>query len=165
MNWIWCGRKRSPDMLRYYPDICPEEQKQTTKFLSQDRLSTELRVENWSPDYEAELLSIRLMFSVTHCTFMKVPTTAYFLDKGRAIAQAVSSRLPTAAARVQTRVWSCGRFCDGQKWRWGRFSPRTSVSPADLHSICFYTIIFTITRGWHNRPVVAAVPITSQTRI
>jgi hypothetical protein len=28
--------------------------------------------------------------------------------KGRAIAQAVSRRLPTAAALVQTRVWSCG---------------------------------------------------------
>jgi hypothetical protein len=27
---------------------------------------------------------------------------------GRAIAQAVSRRLPTAAARVQPRVWSCG---------------------------------------------------------
>jgi hypothetical protein len=27
---------------------------------------------------------------------------------GRAIAQAVSRRLPTAAVRVQTRVWSCG---------------------------------------------------------
>jgi hypothetical protein len=27
---------------------------------------------------------------------------------GRAIAQVVSRRLPTAAARVQTRVWSCG---------------------------------------------------------
>jgi hypothetical protein len=32
---------------------------------------------------------------------------------GRAIAQAVSRRLPTAAARVQTRVWSCGIL-------WGR---------------------------------------------
>jgi hypothetical protein len=30
-----------------------------------------------------------------------------FLE-GRAIAQAVSQLLPTAAARVQTRVWSCG---------------------------------------------------------
>jgi hypothetical protein len=56
-------------------------------------------------------------------------------------------------------------FCDGQKWRWGRFSPRTSVSLANLHSICFSTIIFTITRGWHNRPGVAAVPTASQTRI
>jgi hypothetical protein len=27
---------------------------------------------------------------------------------GCATAQAVSLRLPTAAARVQTRVWSCG---------------------------------------------------------
>jgi hypothetical protein len=56
-------------------------------------------------------------------------------------------------------------FCGGQKWRWGRFSPRTSVSPANLHSICFSTIIFTITRGWHIRPGVAAVPIASHTRI
>jgi hypothetical protein len=57
------------------------------------------------------------------------------------------------------------RFCNGQKWRWGTFSPRTSVSPVNLHSICVSTIIFTITRGLHNRPGVAAVPIASQTRI
>jgi hypothetical protein len=50
-------------------------------------------------------------------------------------------------------------FCDGQKWRWGMFSPRTSVCPANLHSICFSTIIFTITWGWHNRPGVARMPI------
>jgi hypothetical protein len=56
-------------------------------------------------------------------------------------------------------------FCDGQNWRWGRFSPRTSVSPANLHSIFFSTIIFIITRGWHNRPGVAAVPVASQSRI
>jgi hypothetical protein len=31
-------------------------------------------------------------------------------EQGRAIAQEVSRRLPTAAARVQTRVWSCGIF-------------------------------------------------------
>jgi hypothetical protein len=49
-------------------------------------------------------------------------------------------------------------FVMDKKWPWGRFSPLTSVSPANLHSICFSTIIFTITRGWHNRPVVAAVP-------
>jgi hypothetical protein len=56
-------------------------------------------------------------------------------------------------------------FCDGQKWRWDRFSPRTSVSPANLHSICFSTVIFTFTRGWHNRTKVAAVPIASQTKL
>jgi hypothetical protein len=55
-------------------------------------------------------------------------------------------------------------FCDEQKWRCGRFSPRTSVSLANLHSICISTIIFTLTRGWHNRPGVAAVPIASQTK-
>jgi hypothetical protein len=33
--------------------------------------------------------------------------------RGRAIAQAVSRWLPTAAARVRSRVWSSG-ICDGQ---------------------------------------------------
>jgi hypothetical protein len=42
------------------------------------------------------------------------------------------------------------------KWRWGRFSSSTSVSPANLHSTNFSTII--IIRGWYNRPVVVAVP-------
>jgi hypothetical protein len=32
---------------------------------------------------------------------------------GRAVAEAVSRWLPTAAARVQSRVWSCG-ICGGQ---------------------------------------------------
>jgi hypothetical protein len=36
------------------------------------------------------------------------------------------------------------------KRHWGRFSPSTSVSPAN-HSTDFSIII--ITRGWHNRPV------------
>jgi hypothetical protein len=36
------------------------------------------------------------------------------------------------------------------KWRWGWFSPSTSVSPANLHSTKFSIII--ITRGRYNRP-------------
>jgi hypothetical protein len=44
------------------------------------------------------------------------------------------------------------------KWRWDRYSPSNSVSPAKLHSTNFSTIPITITRGWNNRPVVAAVP-------
>jgi hypothetical protein len=56
-------------------------------------------------------------------------------------------------------------FCNGQKWPWGRFSLRTSVFPTKLHSICFSTIIFTITRSWHNRPGVAAVPMASRTKL
>jgi hypothetical protein len=45
------------------------------------------------------------------------------------------------------------------KWRWGRFSPSTSVSFANLHSTNFSTITVTVTvTTWYNSPVVAAVP-------
>jgi hypothetical protein len=44
------------------------------------------------------------------------------------------------------------------------FSENFGFPLHNLHSICFSTIIFTITRGWHNRPGVAAVPIASQTK-
>jgi hypothetical protein len=37
------------------------------------------------------------------------------------------------------------------KWRWGRFSPSTSVSPANLYPTKFS--ILTITRDRYNRPV------------
>jgi hypothetical protein len=33
------------------------------------------------------------------------------------------------------------------KWRWGRFSPSTSVSPANLHSTNFSTITITYHLG------------------
>jgi hypothetical protein len=69
--------------------------------------------------------------------------------RGRAIAEADSRWLPTAAARVQSRVWSSG-ICGGQKWRRGRFFPSTSVSPA-IHSTKLF--ILTITRGRYNRSV------------
>jgi hypothetical protein len=60
---------------------------------------------------------------------------------GRAIAQAVSRWLPTTAARVRSRVWSSG-ICGGQK-----FSPSTSVSPANLHSTNCSTITLTYHLG------------------
>jgi hypothetical protein len=41
-----------------------------------------------------------------------------------------------------------GLWCT--KRHWGRFSPSTSVSPAN-HSTDFSIIIYT--RGWHNRPL------------
>jgi hypothetical protein len=59
---------------------------------------------------------------------------------GRAIAQAVSRSLSTAAAwdsspgLVMWDLW-------WTKWRQGRFSPSTSVSPANLHSTNCSTII------------------------
>jgi hypothetical protein len=72
---------------------------------------------------------------------------------GRAIAQAVSRWLPTAAARglVKWDLW-------WTKWRWGRFSPSTSVSPANLYSTNCFTITLIYHLGLYNRPEVAAVP-------
>jgi hypothetical protein len=78
----------------------------------------------------------------TKCSFFKCMF-------GRAIAQAVSRWLPTAAAPgsnpglVKWDLW-------WTKWLWGRFSPSTSVSPANLHCTKFSIII--ITRGRYNRP-------------
>jgi hypothetical protein len=74
-----------------------------------------------------------------------------------AIAQAVSSWLPTAAARVRVRVWSCG-ICGGQ-----------SDAGADfLRVLRFPLPIFippnapksptSIIWGLYNRPEVTAVP-------
>jgi hypothetical protein len=76
---------------------------------------------------------------------------------GRAIAQAVSRWLPTAAARVRARVWSCG-ICGGQSGagagflRVLRFPLPIFIPPISPQSQS--SIIW----GWYNRPVVAAVP-------
>jgi hypothetical protein len=67
---------------------------------------------------------------------------------GRAIAEAVSRWLPTAVARVRARVWKVGFVVEIMAPR-GRFSPSTSISPANLHSTNFS--ILTITRDKYNR--------------
>jgi hypothetical protein len=72
---------------------------------------------------------------------------------GRAVAEAVSRWVPTAEAPVLVRAGMWGLWWT--KRHWVRFSPSTSVSPAN-HSTNFSIII--ITRGWQNRPLVAAVP-------
>jgi hypothetical protein len=64
---------------------------------------------------------------------------------GRTIAQAVSRWLPTAVAWVRARVWSCGIWWT--KWRWGRFSSSTLVSPANLHSTNCSTITLIMSLG------------------
>jgi hypothetical protein len=53
-------------------------------------------------------------------------------SEGRAIAEAVSRWLPTAAARVRAQVWQVGFVVD--KVTSGRFSPSTSVSHAKNNS-------------------------------
>jgi hypothetical protein len=56
----------------------------------------------------------------------------------RAIAQAASRRLLTAAARVRAQVmWDLW----WKKWQWGRFSLSTSVSPANSNSTDCSTFI------------------------
>jgi hypothetical protein len=76
---------------------------------------------------------------------------------GRAIAEAVSRWLPTAAARVQSQVWSSG-ICGGQSGAGAGFLRVlrfplpifiTPIAPQSPTSIIW---------GWYNRPVVAAVP-------
>jgi hypothetical protein len=78
----------------------------------------------------------------------------YVSTEGRAVAQAVSRWLPTAAARVRVRAEHVRFLFD--KAALGQGSPSTSVSSASHHSTKFSIII--ITRGWHNRPLVAVVP-------
>jgi hypothetical protein len=69
-------------------------------------------------------------------------------NSSRAVAQAVSRWLPTTAVR-----FASGHhvgFVVDKAAHWGRFSPSTSVSPAN-HSTNFFLII--ITRGWNNRSI------------
>jgi hypothetical protein len=69
---------------------------------------------------------------------------------GRAIAQAVSHRLPIAAARVRAQVRSCG-ICGGQ----------SDIVAGSLRVLRFPLPILILTaphssfiiRGWYNRPV------------
>jgi hypothetical protein len=62
---------------------------------------------------------------------------------GCTIAEAVSRWLPTAAIWVCAWVWQVD-LC-WTKWRLGRFSPSTSVSPAKtIHSTNFSIIIIII---------------------
>jgi hypothetical protein len=77
--------------------------------------------------------------------------------KGRAIAQTVSRWLPTTAAWVRARVWSCG-ICGGQSGagagflRVLRFPPSIFIPPIAPQSPS--SIIWSL----YNRPEVAAVP-------
>jgi hypothetical protein len=66
-------------------------------------------------------------------TYINFEYIIYIGSLGRAIAQAVSRWLPIAAARGSSPgldMWDLW----WTRWRWGRFSPSISVSPANFHS-------------------------------
>jgi hypothetical protein len=94
-----------------------------------------------------------------HSSSIKLLTSSMTIifAKGRAIAQAVCRWLPTAAARVRARVWSCG-ICGGQSGarvgflRVLRFPLPIFIPPIAPQSPS------SITWGLYNRPEVAAVP-------
>jgi hypothetical protein len=89
-----------------------------------------------------------------HATFY---ASYQLFTEGRAIAQAVSRWLPTAAGRVRARVWSCG-ICGGQSGagagflRVLRFPLPIFIPPIAPQSP------LSIIWGLYNRPEVAAVP-------
>jgi hypothetical protein len=58
---------------------------------------------------------------------------SYSIKDTETIAQAISRWLPTAAVRGSRSGLSCGILW-WTKWRWGRFSPSTSVFPAKFYS-------------------------------
>jgi hypothetical protein len=80
----------------------------------------------------------------------------------RAIAQAVSRWLPTAEARVRTRVWSCGIWVDkmglGQVFSQYFGFPCQFSSHQLLHNHHHHHHHHLIIRGCYNKPIVAAVP-------
>jgi hypothetical protein len=80
----------------------------------------------------------------------------FLCDFGRAMAQAVSLRPPTAEARVRFRVGPCG-ICGGKSGAGTGFSPSTSGFPCQFHSTgaplkwkSRKTLIFLV--GLHNKP-------------
>jgi hypothetical protein len=64
MNWKGCGKKRSWPNLRYYPSICLEGLRKTTKNLSQDTRSPVRDLNPGPPEYEEGVLTTQLQRSV-----------------------------------------------------------------------------------------------------
>jgi hypothetical protein len=75
--------------------------------------------------------------------------------KGRAIAQAVSRRLPTAAARFRAQIRSCG-IC-GRRSGTGAGFLQELLFPLPI-SILPHVPYSSIIRGWYNRPISGRPP-------
>jgi hypothetical protein len=93
---------------------------------------------------------IVVLYSVINNVLLSNDQFSSHSQGGRAVAPAVNRWLPTLATRVTSGQSMWGLWCT--KRHWDRFSPSTSVSPANHHSTNFSNII--INRGW----LVAVVP-------
>jgi hypothetical protein len=68
-------------------------------------------------------------------------------NKGRAIAQAVSRRVPTTEARPRAQVSPC-KICCGQSGTGTGFSPSPSVYTCQYHSIAApYSLMYHLGAG------------------
>jgi hypothetical protein len=71
--------------------------------------------------------------------------------EGRAIAQAVSRRFPTAEARVRTQVRACGIY-GGQSGAWADFLRVLRFPLPVLIPLIASHSFLSIFRGWYSRP-------------
>jgi hypothetical protein len=90
----------------------------------------------------------------TYCLYVQSPRVSQ--ESGRAVAEAVSRWLPTAAARVRARVWSCG-ICGGQSGAGAGFLRVLRFPLPTFIPLIAPQSPWTIIWGWYNRPVLAAV--------
>jgi hypothetical protein len=104
-------------------------------------LETARRIENFIPTGLQKYMYVRLTLAVrgqgNRVRFCRVPVFSRMKNGRRAIAQAVSRWLPTAAGRLRNPAKSIVISCCQNCARAG-FLPSTSVSPANLHSTNFF---------------------------
>jgi ABC-type uncharacterized transport system auxiliary subunit len=98
------GKQRSAFTLVSCLDYSPNV-KLKASCSSETSVDFQRTTRHYSP--EIKIFTTTAMRTSNHTNIVLKPS------HGRAIAQAVSRWRPTAAARVQTRVWSSG-FCGGQ---------------------------------------------------
>jgi hypothetical protein len=108
---------------------------------------------------------------VQACKRIALPLTTLFTVRrqyGRAMAQAVSRRPPTAEFWVRSRVSPCG-VCSGRSGTGTGFSPSSSVFPCQFHSTRApllgkgqkIIIIFIFIIGLHNKSHGCSVSVAS----
>jgi hypothetical protein len=91
---------------------------------------------HWQVESELALQFLTSVFIIISFAYVRIQLFGNETNKwkfGRAMAQAVSRRPPTAEARFRSRVSPCG-ICGGQSGTGTGFSPSTSVFPCQFHS-------------------------------